>query len=76
MTTRRTFLAGAAGIIAAVVPLGAATAAGNPDADLIALCAEHIANLEAYNRDGGMLPPGVPDPLWAHLARENARGWW
>jgi len=37
--------------------------AASPDAELIRLCAEHIANMAAYNADGGNLEP-EDDPLW------------
>ena len=40
----------------------------NPDAELIALCAQHIANLAAYNTEGGYLEP-EEDPLWKAYRR-------
>ncbi len=40
----------------------------HPDAALIAACAEHAANLAAYNRDGGKLNLD-DDPLWAAYER-------
>ncbi|WP_431282748.1 hypothetical protein ACQW02_25640 [Humitalea sp. 24SJ18S-53] len=43
-------------------------AAPNPDADLIRICAEHVANIAAYNRDGGRLNC-EDDPLWAACER-------
>ena len=42
--------------------------AGNADARLIALCAEHTVNVENYNRDGGRLEP-EDDPLWEAYER-------
>ena len=64
MNTRRTFLAGTAGLTAASIPLaaGATVQAVHPDAELIRLCAQHIVNLEAFNQDGGDLEP-EDDPL-------------
>ncbi len=63
--TRRSLLAGAAGLtVAPGAAAGAAMAEPHPDADLIRICAEHIVNLETYNRDGGMGQIGAPDPLW------------
>ncbi len=42
---------------------GAVQAAPNPDAELIAVATEHVANVRAYNTDGGYLECEV-DPLW------------
>ncbi len=65
---RRRVLAGAAaavlgGTLASCIPLPAPTAEAEPDAELIALCARHIANMNTYNRDGGYLEL-EDDPLW------------
>ena len=72
MSTRRDFLGFTAGAVAArtVLPMAAKAAPmpviapGNPDAELIRLCAEHVANMRAYNRDGGLEDIDKPDPLW------------
>ena len=74
LPSRRRLLAGsglAAGLAALALPAAAAPMfiTGHPDAELIRLCAEHVANLEAYNRDGGTLPMDQPDPLWDAYAR-------
>ncbi|MBV9748279.1 MAG: hypothetical protein JO157_05655, partial [Acetobacteraceae bacterium] len=63
-TSRRALLAGipAAALVGAATVPALATAA-SPDAELIALCAQHIVNMNAYNRDGGHLEP-EDDPLW------------
>ncbi|WP_419900910.1 hypothetical protein [Roseomonas sp. USHLN139] len=45
-----------------------------PDADLITLCAEHIANLKAYEDSPGNLAPEA-DPLWAAYARTRDDVW-
>ena len=45
-----------------------APSVGDPDADLIRICAEHIVNWDAYNRYGGHLEPAV-DPLWLAYER-------
>ena len=47
------------------VPVSAPTSdeAPNPDADLIRICAEHIANVTTYNAEGGHLE-SADDPLW------------
>jgi hypothetical protein len=72
MTPRRDFLALAAGAVAAgtVLPIGVAGAAEHHDADLIRICAEHVVNMDAYNRSGAQLPLD-DDPLW--LAYERTR---
>ncbi|MDJ0391358.1 hypothetical protein QMO56_24940 [Roseomonas sp. E05] len=62
-------IAATAGMVSATptLPFSAARprpgAAAGPDAELIRLCAEHIANIEAYNVDVGDLDP-EDDPLW------------
>lgn len=55
--------------IQAIAADRAADRAG-PDADLVQICAQHIANRDAYNRDGGRLELEA-DPLW--LAYERTR---
>jgi hypothetical protein len=52
--TRRAMIGTGAAILAAGVPCAAVAAStiGNPDAELIRLCAEHVANLEATNAPG------------------------
>ena len=66
---RRTLLTGVAG--AAALPLAGVTAqaASGVDADLTRVCAEHVVNINAHNRDGGLLPMDEPDPLWTAYAR-------
>jgi hypothetical protein len=41
------------------------------DADLTRICAEHVVNIDAYNRSGGNGPDLAVDPLW--LAYERTR---
>jgi hypothetical protein len=45
-----------------------------PDAELIALCEQHIANVQAYNSDGGTGQSigGDDDPLWHACQRTEA----
>jgi hypothetical protein len=58
----------AAAILAGMtVPVIAEPAAG-ADADLIRLCAEHAANMDAYNRDCSDLEP-EDNALWAAYER-------
>lgn len=47
---------------------GANGATASPDARLIAACAEHAVNRDAFNRDDGTLDPG-DGPLWAAYDR-------
>lgn len=63
-SSRRLLLRGSIAL-AAASPAAAvvAEAALNPDAELIRWCAEHIVNVDAFNRDGGYLENEV-DPLW------------
>lgn len=49
---------------------GASPGTANPDAELIRLCAEHPALLDAYNRDGGYVDCEV-DPLWHAYSRSR-----
>ena len=78
---RRNLLAGVAGAIT-LPPAGVASSTvrtldggsvtqptASIDADLVRICAEHVVNMEAYNRDGGMLSAGEPDPLWTAYAQ-------
>lgn len=66
--TRRGLLSGAA--VLAVAPMTtAALAHAHPDADLIAVCAEHAVNVTAYNRDGGLGDFDDYDPLYEAYAR-------
>jgi hypothetical protein len=63
--SRRAFLAGAGAVATIAAAPAPAVAETGPDAELIRLCAEHVVNLAAYNRDGG--GPGLDfdsDPLW------------
>ena len=39
------------------------------DAELIRICAEHVVNLDAYNRDGGLTGIDDPDPRWDAYVR-------
>ena len=66
--TRRSLLGGAAALAAAPVAL-AVQVPDHPDADLVRLCADHAANMHAYNRDGGLGEIDDPDPLWDAYAR-------
>jgi hypothetical protein len=73
-TSRRRLLAGS-GIGAILAGIGAPAAAAtptvpHPDADLIATCAEHVVNREAYNASGGELDLD-DDPLWLAYARSR-----
>ncbi|MFT8245220.1 hypothetical protein [Roseomonas sp. BN140053] len=43
-------------------------APADADAELVALCAQHITNMDNYNRDGGILEYEV-DPLWQAYER-------
>lgn len=56
--------AGFAASVADLVPT-------DPDAELIALCDEHIKNHRAFNLDGGHLE-NERDPLWASYERTYA----
>jgi hypothetical protein len=78
--SRRATIALPAGL--AAFHASAATAPGqteSPDADLICLCGEYIAAVDAYNQDAGDIEP-EDDPLWqavedleAKLAGLNAQ---
>jgi hypothetical protein len=71
-TTRRGLLAGfAAAPVAALPP---PTPAPDADAELIRLCDQHIANVRAYNRDGGTGDGigGDDDPLWQACEQTEA----
>ncbi len=73
-TSRRRLLAGSGvgAILAGIgVPAAAAPATAHPDADLIRICAEHIANWEAYNAGPDCGGDCEDDPLW--LAYERTR---
>ena len=61
---RRNLLTGVAGAVALPVAGNPAQSSASADADLIRICAEHVDNMAAYNRDGGKLPMDEPDPLW------------
>jgi hypothetical protein len=64
--SRRTMLTGSGALLAGVTGFLAempSAAAAEPDAAIIRLCAEHIANRTAYNTRGGYLEPD-DDPLW------------
>jgi hypothetical protein len=66
--TRRALLAGA-GAAAALPALAAPAAASpGPDADLIRICAEHIANRDAFNASPIPAEPDN-DPLWQAYCR-------
>jgi hypothetical protein len=67
--TRRSLLGGAAVLVAAPMVASAALPTPHPDADLIRICAEHVVNIEVYNRDGGMGAIDDPDPLYDAYAR-------
>ena len=62
--TRRAVLAGAGAVAALPGVAAPAGAAPGPDAALIRLCAEHVANMDAYNASPGILEL-EDDPLWA-----------
>jgi len=72
-TSRRRLLSGSVALslgasVAALAsciptPAPAAEPHAGADAELIALCAQHIVNMDAYNRDGGHLEL-EDDPLW------------
>ncbi len=66
--TRRGLLGGAAVLVVAPMTT-AALAHAHPDADLIAVCAEHAVNVAAYHRDGGLGDFDDYDPLWEACAR-------
>lgn len=80
ITRRRAMLAGTAALIASApfaAPALAASGDSGPDADLIRLCAEHIANWHAYNTSDSDLE-AEDDPLWhaywrTHIAIDDAR---
>ena len=61
MIGRRKLLGSTAATVA-LAPV--AIPAAHPDAALIRLSAEHIANTAVYNAHGGMGPLEAPDPLW------------
>jgi len=68
MPRRRALLgAGAAAAFAAVI--APAAAEGGPDTSLIALCAEHVANMTAYNHGDGPDMEFDDDPLWLAYSR-------
>lgn len=69
-TLNRRGLASAGAALLALAGGGAVAKAAmpNPDAALIQACAEHIVNLNTYNRDGGYLEC-EDDPLWAAYVR-------
>ncbi len=64
--SRRALLAGTAAAATLAAVASPSLAAGNPDADLIALCAEHIANFHAFNASP---LDSDDDPLWPAYER-------
>lgn len=75
-TPSRRALLKIAATAAAAVPMGAAKPAGArdtaADAELIALCGEYAAAVDAYNADGGDLEL-EDDPLWEAIERSGQR---
>ncbi len=72
--TRRALLAGAP-VAALIVGAGPSVSAERPDADLIAICAQHIVNLRTFNDSPAMDTVGYDydDPLWyAYEATRDA----
>lgn len=65
--SRRALLGGTAALLAGVTvaraPAASEAAVGSPDAELIRLCAEHIANFHAYSNDPSDLEADK-NPLW------------
>jgi hypothetical protein len=64
--TRRLVLA--AGISLPVSASAQPIAATSPDADLIRFCAEHVVNMDAFNRDSSDLD-AEDNPLWVAYER-------
>lgn len=70
--TRRCLFGAAAAIVAGLTATGAGVtsrAAANPDADLVALCAQHIANQIAYNASAFEEDTPEDDALWEEYSR-------
>ena len=65
-SSRRSFMAGAAGIAAGGIVAGAAASVPgpeiDPDAELIALCRKHVVSIAAVNEFGGL--GDERDPYW------------
>lgn len=61
--SRRSVVAATAKLLAPGGAVGAAASPDNPDAGLIALCAEHAANVAAFSLYGGEVEQ-EDDPFW------------
>ncbi len=65
-SNRRAPLTGAAAVAAGAGAIAPATAGAGPDAELVRLCGEYVAAVDAYNTDGGLLEL-KDDPLWQRI---------